>query len=124
MHDVQSQQQQQQQQHSHPPLVARIASRSGNAFRRQADEYVINKYAVVIQGSARRFVSRRKMAARVTEIAREIKFVLSRRITPHVRYFLHKLHLCNNQRQSPNTVHYRNIERRYVAISSGRQSQQ
>ena len=62
-----------------------MAARAGSGFRRQADEYIINKHAVVIQGSARRFISRQKMAARIEAVAREIKFVLARRITPHVR---------------------------------------
>ena len=62
-----------------------MAARAGSGFRRQADEYIINKHAVVIQGSARRFISRQKMAARIEAVAREVKFVLARRITPHVR---------------------------------------
>jgi hypothetical protein len=63
----------------------RIASRAGVSFRHQADEFIIHKHAVVIQGAARQFISRQKMTARSRDIAGQINYALARRITPHVR---------------------------------------
>ena len=72
--------------HSPVTLPAlRIAARAGSSFFRQADEYILNKHATTIQLSARRHISRQKMAVRVREVVREIEFVLSRRITPRVK---------------------------------------